>query len=255
MAKPAFQQAQYAFAAHIRDPEQSPAPSDVAQRRMAAYCELFYNNTEGLLSNTYRVLHKIMSAEQWQHLTRQFLIKHQCKTPLFPQMPQEFLRYLENEHETHADDPAFLYELAHYEWVELAVAIDTREADLTKVDQAGDLLSSVPELNPTVWGLAYQYPVHQISPDYQPTEPPAEPTYLLVYRNLSDDVGFILLNPVSARLLEKLLKNDEQQTGQALLTDIATELQHPQPEAVIQGGLVILQDWLNQEVILGAKQQ
>ena len=170
-------------------------------------------------------------------------------------MPQEFLRYLEDEHETRDDDPAFLYELAHYEWVELAVAIDTREADLTKVDQTGDLLSNVPVLNPTVWGLAYQYPVHQISPDFQPTEPPAEPTYLLVYRNLSDDVGFILLNPVSARLLEKLLKNDEQQTGQALLTDIAEELQHPQPEAVIQGGLVILQDWLNQEVILGTKQQ
>jgi hypothetical protein len=248
-----FQQAQYAFAAHIRNPEHAPAPSDVAQKRMAAYCELFYNNTEGLLSNTYRVLHKILSPEQWQHLTRQFLIKHQCKTPLFPQMPQEFLRYLEDEHEARTDDPAFLYELAHYEWVELAVAIDTREADLSRINRNGDLLANVPYLNPTVWGLAYQYPVHQISPTFQPSEPPEQPTYLLVYRNLSDDVRFILLNPVSARLLEKLLKNDEHKTGEILLTEIAQELQHPQPETVIQGGLSILQDWLTQDVVLGVK--
>ncbi|MCV6638189.1 putative DNA-binding domain-containing protein [Candidatus Albibeggiatoa sp. nov. NOAA] len=252
MDSPAFQQVQYAFAAHIRDPE-SPAPDDVAQRRMAAYSELFYNNTEGLLANTYRVLNKILSPEQWQHLTRQFLIKHQCKTPLFPQMPQEFLRYLEDEHEAQPDDPVFLYELAHYEWVELAVAIDTREADLSQVSQTGDLLAGVPYLNPTVWGLAYQYPVHQISPDFQPTEPPEQPTYLLVFRDLSDNVEFVLLNPVSARLLEKLMKNEEQKTGQALLTEIAEELQHPQPEAVVQGGLDILQSWLAQEVILGTK--
>ncbi|WP_353571461.1 putative DNA-binding domain-containing protein [Candidatus Albibeggiatoa sp. nov. BB20] len=253
MANPAFQQVQYAFAAHIRDPEQLPVPDDVAQRRMAAYCELFYNNTEGLLSNTYRVLHKILSPEQWQYLTRQFLIRHQCKTPFFPQMPQEFLRYLEDEHETQSDDPAFLYELAHYEWVELAVAIDTREADLSQVSQTGDLLMDVPYLNPTVWGLAYQYPVHQISPDFQPTEPPEQATYLLVYRTLNYDVEFVLLNPVSARLLEKLLKNDDSKTGQTLLTEIAEELQHPQPETVIQGGLSILQGWLNQEVILGTQ--
>ncbi|MEK7991236.1 MAG: putative DNA-binding domain-containing protein [Thiotrichaceae bacterium] len=253
MANSAFQQVQYAFAAHIRDPEQSPIPDDVAQRRMAAYCELFYNNTEGLLSNTYRVLHKILPTEQWQYLARQFLIKHQCKTPLFPQMPQEFLRYLENEHEPQPNEPAFLYELAHYEWVELAAAIDTREPDWSQVSQTGDLLADVPYLNPTVWGLAYQYPVHQISPDFQPTEPPEQPTYLLVYRNLSDDVEFVLLNPVSARLLEKLLKNNESKTGRMLLAEIAEELQHPQPEVVIQGGLSILQGWLSQEVVLGVK--
>ncbi len=248
-----FQQIQYAFTAHIRNPEHVPLLADVSQQRMTVYNELFYNNIKNLLANTYRVLHKILSPEQWQHLTRQFMIKHQCKTPLFPQMPQEFLRYLEDEHESLPDEPNFLYELAHYEWVELAVAIDTREADLSQINQTGDLLTGVPSLNPTVWGLVYQYPVHQISPDFQPAEPPEQPTYLLVYRNLTDNVKFILLNPVSARLLEKLLKNDADKTGQQLLSEIAEELQHPEPETVIQGGLGILQMWLTQEIVLGIK--
>jgi hypothetical protein len=33
--------AQYAFAAHIRDPARAPAPADIAPRRMAVYTELF----------------------------------------------------------------------------------------------------------------------------------------------------------------------------------------------------------------------
>jgi hypothetical protein len=49
---PEFQQKQYAFAAHIRDPEQNPAPAGVEDRRMAIYRELFFNNLHNLIGST-----------------------------------------------------------------------------------------------------------------------------------------------------------------------------------------------------------
>jgi len=42
-----FQQHQAAFAAYIRNPENSPLPVGVKPERMAMYRELFFNNIDG----------------------------------------------------------------------------------------------------------------------------------------------------------------------------------------------------------------
>jgi hypothetical protein len=246
--QPHFQKLQYAFAAHIRDANQ-PAPTDIEPRRLAVYRELFYNNVKSLLASTYPVLNRILPTEQWQRLIRDYFAQHQATTPLFPQMPQEFLRYLENEREPQPEDPPFLHELAHYEWVELALFIDNREIELTGIDSQGDLLQGCPVLSPLAWSFVYQFPVHQLSPNYQPQEPPAEPTYIVVYRDQDDQVGFMQLNQVSAYLLQALRNTSH--TGQQILTEIATQLNHPQPQKVIQGGLEILQEWLKCDIVLG----
>lgn len=248
---PEFQQQQRLFTAYIRDPENNPAPKDIEPRRMQAYRKLFYNNVQSLLAHTYPVLRKILQKEQWHHLIRDYFAVHQAHTPLFPYMPQEFLRYLENERGEHPNDPPFLYELAHYEWIELAVSIDNREINFQGIDKKGDLLTGQPVLNPLALPLMYQFPVHQICPDFQPQTPPEHPTYLLVYRDLSDKVHFIHLNDVSARLVQKL--KDGSYTGKTVLEKIAQELNHPQPAVVVAGGLTILQTWLNREVILGVR--
>ena len=46
--------------------------------------------------------------------------------------------------------------------------------------------------------------MHQISPDYQPIDPTADGCYLLVYRNIDDQVRFIALNQLTAALLTLL---------------------------------------------------
>ena len=246
--QPHFQKLQSAFTAHIRDAH-NPAPTDIEPRRMVIYRELFYNNVQSLLVNTYPVLHQILPPEQWQRLIQDYFAQHRATTPLFPQMPQEFLRYLENEREPQPTDPPFLYELAHYEWIELALFIDNREIDLTGIDSQGDLLQNYPILSSLAWSFVYQFPVQQLSPHYQPHEPPAEPTYLVIYRDRDDKVGFMQLNQVSAYLLQALRNTSH--TGQQILTEIATQLNHPHPQKVIQGGLAILQEWLNRDIVLG----
>lgn len=243
-----FIQQQRAFTAHIRDPLHNPAPSDIEDRRMGIYRDLFYNNVQSLLAGTYPVLHNLLSDAQWHALIRDYFAKHQAHTPLFPQMPSEFLRYLEEERETQEDDPPFLWELAHYEWAELGLSIDTREVDWQPPPEA--VLNAKPKLSPLAWVLAYRFPVHKLSPDYQPSEAPEQPTYLVIYRDPDDQVHFAELNPISARLLALIDEAQGQQTGQALLESICAELQHPNPAVVIQGGQSILRDFYVSWILL-----
>lgn len=247
-----LRRAQLEFAAHIRDPEHAPAPAGVEDRRMAIYRELFFNNVRDLLGRSFPVLRKLLGDGAWNAIVRDWLIRHRAQTPLFLELPQEFLHYLLEEREPADGDPPFMAELAHYEWVELALSIDEREPELPGVDPDGDLLAGRPALSPLAWSLAYAWPVHRIAPDFQPKEPPAEPTRLVVYRDRSDQVGFLEINLVTARLLELLLdERGARPTGRECMLQIAAELAHPAPETVVTGGAALLAELRARDVVLG----
>ncbi len=243
---------QQQFAAHIRSPLKAPAPSDVEDRRMDIYRNLFFNNVRNLLSWNFPVLRKLHSKEDWAQLIRDFYIEHRARTPLFPELPREFLQYVQEQRQDRKGDLPFMLELAHYEWAELALSMDENELDDVEADPDGDLLSGVPVLSPVAWALSYTFPVHRISPAFQPLEAPAEATHLLVYRNRKDEVKFMQLNVVSAVLMQ-LLKDDSNRTGHDLLNEIADTLKHPNPDKVIDGGKQLLQDLKDRDVILGTR--
>jgi hypothetical protein len=244
-------QQQHAFAGHIRDPENNPAPAEIEDRRMAIYRDLFFNNVAGFLSSGFPVLKKLYSEEDWERMARDFFVRHRCQTPLFLEIAQEFLDYLQNERKPQPEDPPFLLELAHYEWVELAVTIDDTEIPHQGIDPAGDLLEGRPVLSPLAWPLTYAYPVHRIGPNFRP-QAPGEPVHLLVYRNPDEKVGFMELNPVTARLLQ-LISEQPDASGRGLMQQIAGELDHPDHQAVIQGGLLTLEELRASGVILGTR--
>ena len=243
---------QYAFTRHMRDPENNPAPEGIEDRRIGVYRELVYNNIEGFIANSFPVLRKITPDDRWHEMLRDYVCNHQAHTPLFPRMPLEFIQYLKDERHRHPQDPDFLLELATYEWAEIAISLDTREIEMDGIDVEGDLLTGVPVLNPLIMPQTYQYPVHQISPDYLPDAPPEDPTYLLVYRRKDDEVGFLELNTVSARLIECMQANNNK-TGLQLLEGIAQELKHPDPQVVINGGHEIMRDMHGKDILLGVR--
>lgn len=247
---PAFQTKQYEFAAHIRNPGMNPPPADVEDRRMAIYRELFYNNIENFLCSGFPVLRTLYSDTGWHRMARDFFASHRCKTPLFSEISGEFLAYLQQERKPHPEDPPFLTELAHYEWVELALSVAEQEPQCETIDAEGDLLAGRPALSPLAWLLSYQYPVHRISTESIPEAPGEQPTYLMVYRDLQDRVGFMELNPVTARLVA-LIEENSGETGRQLLENIARELEHPNPEAVIQGGRQTLLQLRGADIVLG----
>ena len=248
---PLFKQAQYEFAAHIRNPELNPKPSDVEARRMNIYSELFFNNVEGFISNTYPVLKEIMPENEWQDMMRDYFSKHLSHTPLFPEMPREFLKYLEYERDN-TNDPDFIYELAHYEWIELALLTSDLDEDINwdKINIDGDILNNPPVLSPLAWPLTYQYPVQQICKDFIPEDPSKTPVYLLVYRDIDDEVHFMELNPVTAMLIQ-LINDNSNLTTKQILENIAKQMNHPDPDIVIEGGMQIMQDLKERNVILG----
>jgi hypothetical protein len=240
------------FAAHIRDPARQPAPDGIEDRRMAVYRELFFNNLRSMLAGNFPVLHALYADEAWSALVRDFYADYRCHTPLFTEIAREFLRYLEEVREPGADDPPFLAELAHYEWVELALELDEREPGAVAADPDGDLLDGAPVLSPLAWPLSYRFPVHRIRPDHRPATAPDEPTHLLVYRDRHDTVRFMSLNAVARLLLDHLQANPRA-TGRDALQRIAETIRHPDPSRVLEAVADLLADWRERGVILGTR--
>lgn len=246
-----FRQKQYAFAAHIRDPEHNAAPAAIEDRRMAIYRELFFNNLYSLLRSTFPVLNKIYGKEGWQRLTRAFMVRHQAKSPYFLEIPQEFIDFLQNDYELQDDDPPFLIELAHYEWAELALSVSNDE-NPADIDPDGDLLTGVPVKSVLAWSLAYHYPVHRISESFQPTEE-GEPTFLVVFRQPDDELNFMELNTVTAGLLAKIENNESNASGSELITHLGEEIGWPDPEGFLLHGSAALNEMRVKHILLGTK--
>ena len=245
----AFQRVQYAFAAHLRDPKRNKAPRGIETRRLKIYRELFYNNVEGFLSNAFPVLRRITPDARWHAMARDFFARHQSHQPLFRHIAEEFLKYLERERGRVKGDPPFLRELAHYEWVELALAISN--AQVPPADAAGDLLEGVPLLSPLAWPLSYEFPVHRIGPEFQPKAPGPDATHVVVWRNAQDEVKFLEINAVAARLLQLMAPG--RATGRRMLERVARELKHPLPEVVVAQGHLTLKDFRERGIIVGTK--
>jgi hypothetical protein len=238
---------QHQFTASIRDPEQ-PSP-EVEARRLAIYRDLIYSNMESFISSNFPVIRSLYDENEWDAFAHEFLREHRCHTPLFPEFGREFLRYLESRQQQGRDDPPFLLELAHYEFAELALAIDENEIDSVAHDAQGDPLTGIPVVSPLACVLGYHFPVHRIDADFRPHEAPAEPAILLLVRGRDDNVRFHEINALSALLIERLRDNTElggSQCLDALLTEQgAAHLR--------EAGLAMLAELKMHEAILGTR--
>jgi hypothetical protein len=246
----AFINREVEFAAHLRDPDTFPPPTDVEDRRMQIYRDLFFNNICGFLAGGFQRLHACMGDAAWRELIRDFYRDHASHTPLFTKLYKEFITYLHEERGPEPQDPPFLVDLAHFEWVRLDLLLAPDAQPNADVDADGDLLEEQPVFSPLARALCYRFPVDEIRRGRQPTVPAAAPIHFLAYRNADDEVKFVKLNVVSARLFE-LLDSRAELSGRAALNIIVDELRHPQPETVIEGGHAILSKWREMGVVTG----
>ena len=225
---PQFQLLQQALTAHIRDPENVPYKPDFTQqdvlpieaRRLKVYQELFFNNISGFYANLFPVIHDILgdgdSSENqalnylsWAELIRDFMRHHHSRTPLFHELGQEFLTFLHSDKAQLNRLPPFVLELAHYEWIELALSVDEAELTPNISDIQADLTQAY-QLSPLAWPVVYQWPVDKICLEFQPNTPPETPTCLLVSRSAEDRIDFMQLTPLLYHLLVSLQENDNE---------------------------------------------
>ena len=246
---PIFQKKQYEFSAFIRDPQKNPAPLDVEPRRMAVYRELFFNNVEGFLSNTFPVLKSLLPEDDWLDLVQDYFCKNRSDSPYFLSIPEHFIDYLNADRDGNAKDLPFMQELAHYEWIEMVLELAEGEAHQSSSSLGVDaLLSSVVRVSDLAYPLAYGFPVHQISPEYQPDTCPENPTYLVVYRDHHDHVKFMEINVVTYALMGIIESNPEQDC-KTHLQETVKQLNHPEPRQAFEHGVTILQGLVDRGVL------
>lgn len=241
----AFQKFQHQMAAHLRDPHHARRPPGVPGRRMRVYNELLFNNVCGFLDSCFPVSRQLLGEARWRRLCRTFYRDWPSHTPWFREIPREFVRYL-SEHHIAQPLPVWLTELARYEWAELAV--DVMDVSPLAHDPQGDMMQASVCLNPARVDVVSPWPVHRIGPDWQPRQ--SEPTFLVVFRDAQLDVQFAEINAVTAHVLSLL---DQGLSGQQALSQLATDMKHPDPQALQGFGQQLLISLRTQGVLLGRR--
>ena len=252
MSQPDFQRVQDQFCAHLRDPKHQPAPDDVEDRRMEIYRNLFFKNIRNFVRSGFPIIAQIYTEEDFEQLVYDFFSTHHCRTPYFHRIGREFVDYLSKER-SEAQDPEFLAELAHYEWMEAEVQNSDAplpcEAD--QINPDGNLLEKPLVLSPHAVLCSYHYPVHRIRPESAAELPAKSPTFLLVYRNDQARVQFMELNPAIANLFSHLIDQPDlpaKQHLQNLAQEAAVD-----PASLAQGAREALELLHSRGIILGTR--
>lgn len=249
-----FQYIQIQIAEHLRDPENNPPPDGLEPRRLAVYRRLFFNNMAGFISKAFPVLRSLYTAEDWRCLVRSFYATHASESPYFADIAKSFLRYLKEQYKKERHDPPFLTELAHYEWAETALMIDSKTIDWTQVNTGGDLFEQSPLLSPLAWRFSYHWQVHRISPDYCPQTPDAAMTHLILCRRHSGKVHFMLLNDTANALCLEL-KERPSLKGRQMIENVCSKFSIPKTQAMLRNGLMLLKSMQQKEIVLGTARE
>ena len=241
MLESKFKVIQDAFTHAIRA-ENFEAVSGVEDRRLNIYRELFYNNIESFISGTFPVLKECTPSDKWHKIVRRFFIEHEAKSPYFLEISEEFLDFLAADTEITLELPAYAYALAHWEWMELFADayIETQDNACSVINFEHDILTTIE----CAWLQAYEYAVHKIEVE---AEVEQAPTFLLIYRDIEDEVGFIELNPLSYLLFEAL-QNNTQLTIESIVQEIAAS--HAMPlQQLLAGAYETISQWADLKLI------
>lgn len=238
-----WQNFQAEFGKYLRDPAQEQLPSGVIPRRAKVYEDLLFNNICGFINTCFPVCKTLLKKDEWLDLSRSFFRDWRCHSPRFNDIPKEFLDYLVSDISPDLAYPWFI-QLAHYEWVELAV--DTFDESGLELSLSGG--KQVISVNPSLHNLIYDWPVHQISPKFLPKE--RQQAFLLVYRTLENKVSFTEINAPTSALIN--LFEQGHANGEEALSELAVQMNVPFNAEFKAFGLDMINQLLAQGVLIEA---
>ncbi len=244
-------QIQQQLAEAIRTPEHHSPVNAEEKRRLAVYQSLFRNNINSFLVSGFPVIHQILPANQWQSLVGAFFAGHHCRSPYFAEIGKEFVEYLSTSPAVLAELPAWLPELAHYEWLELDIGIRKTPAPVRFGDKG--ILPDSLTLSPLASVVSYAYPVHLIGPDCQSPAPAAQRHYYLVYRDRHDKVEFAVINPLTAQLVHLLALSEDGLGLEEVVATLAEGLPDIPYTQLHEGATATLRDLINKGAVIPAQ--
>ncbi|MFK5949003.1 MAG: putative DNA-binding domain-containing protein [Methylococcales bacterium] len=256
-ALPEFQQYQHRFVDYIRNPLKDGAVPGLLPVKSNIYAKLLFSKIEGSLDNCFPISCQLLGSECWQQLIKNFISEHQCKSPLYREIPDEFIDYLMND-QSDIVLPEFIIELAHFEWMELVLETEKAMPSKPCFPMTDNILDITPMLNPVLHLLYYHYPVQNISssnPYWKNWESRSKPysqdvIILAGLRDNNDKVQFIEINRVTAHLIE--LAQEELSSGKQLLLELAAAMHYGDHETILPFGTDILKQLEQQHIIIGS---
>lgn len=243
----------------LRDPHHEKRPTGTPVRAGQVYHELLFNNLREFLDSCFPICQQMISPLRWQRLCRVYFRDWHSHSPIFTDIPAEFVDFLDaGEHSQPL--PAWFTELAHYEWVELAVDIhpenvaqqtELEDAELTAKVQTALAIGQL-RLNPTLQNMHYRWPVHKLSAEFRTRK--CEDTYILIYRDADHDVRFMHTNAMTSMLLAYLdeiasLEAPHDTSRSQSLTEFAKLIHYPSPEQLAEFAIPLLADLVGKQVL------
>jgi uncharacterized protein len=248
VAKRSLLEQQNSMGLYLRDPDRCAPPAEMDPARARVYRDLVFANLSTLISGTFPVLVDILGEQQWRALVRIFLRDYRAHTPKFGEIAEEFVEFLASAPTALNEGvwPPFMVELAHYEWVEMA--LQQSEAEPLSTREAALLPQRPLQVSPLAWPLAYAWPVQLLGADYQPDTAPDQPTLLMVRRDVDFSVKFSELSPLAFRLLQRI-EQFPGLDGRAHLQALAHEAGMSDSPAFFNNGLSLLRQLHEQHVV------
>jgi hypothetical protein len=240
-----FRQFQFALARHLRDPLGVSAPVGVSLADAAACTQDMVTHVSEVLVPAFPVTCALLGDEMWEHAVRLFLRDAQPHTPWASTTQRAFVDHV-CENPDMQRLPAWLQDLAHFEWLQNAV--NTTPVSWPACDAAADVMHHAVVLNPTHVEAAYEWPVHSIDTDHQPDD--MQSTYVSMLRD-KDDTLHVLESSVFRGQLIDLLRDG--QSGEQAFMVLAMWLSHPEPEAFVREGAEVMAQLQREGIVLGAR--
>lgn len=216
--------------AHLRNPAQQPCPGFMDAQAVDLYRELLVGNFDAALRACFPLWIRCLGEARYLLWRDAFIAEHACRSPFFRQIPDEFMAYLSQNPQRLQQDLPYALELAHLEWLELALGVAQTD---TLPEHSGsavqDPWTTPLRLNAVHALVQYAYPVQQLI--LRPTFSAApvldpNPVSLYLYRNRVDAVQMLEPDALSLQILVSL--DADPQSGSAIF-------QHWQDHGKIDG--------------------
>jgi uncharacterized protein len=240
-----FRQYQFALARHLRDPLSVPAPEGVDEKAAAACTQEMVKHLRDVLEPAFPITQALLGEDIWEHAVRLFLKDAPNHRPWASTTQRAFV-----DHVCESPDmqslPAWLQDLAHFEWLQNAV--NTAPVQWPAFDAAADVMQNAVVLNPTHVEAAYEWPVHSIDTDHKPDD--MQSTHVSMLRDMNDELHVLESSVFRGQLLDLLR---EGQTGAQAFRVLALWLSHPEPEAFVREGAEVMAQLQREGVVLGTR--
>jgi hypothetical protein len=91
----------------------------------SVYANLLHRKMDGSLCVCFPITRSLLETERWDNLVKVFIRDHHCQSPLYREIPDEFVDFLINA-KLQLSLSDFMVDLAHFEWMELVLEQPTQ---------------------------------------------------------------------------------------------------------------------------------